>query len=285
MGSEAAGLLERVAVEEGDFVRRGQTIAVIAHDDLRSALDAAEAQLQLEEAEFRLLMNGSREEERREAREGVKEAEAVLRNAETEANRCDALYVEGLVSRAELDRAREKQQISAARFDAAQERYSLIVAPPRQEEQPRGEARVRLARAKVAEARARIEKATVRSPISGTVLRRFRNTGEVVTPASGAAIVSIGDLTVCRVRAEIDETDIARVRVGQRAYVTAEAYGDKRFWGRVLSVGPVLGQKNLRSDDPAERQDATILETLVALPRPCTLSAGLRVKTFIQTGQ
>ena len=89
------------------------------------------------------------------------------------------------------------------------------------------------------------------------------------------------DSSVLRARAEVDETDVARVRVGQPAYVTAGAYGSRRFSGRVVRVGNLLGRKNVRTERPSERVDTKILETLIELDSGRQLPAGLRVDAFI----
>jgi len=70
--------------------------------------------------------------------------------------------------------------------------------------------------------------------------------------------------------------------VGQRAYVTAEAYGTRQFWGRVVRVGRILGKKNIRTDEPSEHVDTKILETLVELDPGQTLPLGLRVDSYVE---
>jgi hypothetical protein len=70
--------------------------------------------------------------------------------------------------------------------------------------------------------------------------------------------------------------------VGQRAYVTAEAYGTQRFWGHIIRVGRILGKKNIRTDEPSEHVDTKILETLVELDAGQTLPMGLRVDSFVE---
>ena len=71
------------------------------------------------------------------------------------------------------------------------------------------------------------------------------------------------------------------MEVGQRAYVTADAYANKKFWGHVVRVGEELGRKNVRTDEPTERVDTKILETLVQLDSGADLPVGLRVDAFI----
>lgn len=68
---------------------------------------------------------------------------------------------------------------------------------------------------------------------------------------------------MCSVQA--DEADVGKIQVGQRAYVTACAFGDKKFWGRVTRIGEDLGRKNIRTDEPTGRADTKILETLIEM--------------------
>jgi HlyD family secretion protein len=70
----------------------------------------------------------------------------------------------------------------------------------------------------------------------------------------------------------------------QRAYVTADAYGQQRFWRKVSRVGSMMGRKRLKSDDPAERIDTKAIEVLVELDGSPVLPIGLRVDTFILDG-
>jgi hypothetical protein len=83
------------------------------------------------------------------------------------------------------------------------------------------------------------------------------------------------------VRVDVDETDVGKVHVGQKAYVTADAFGRQKFWGHVVRVGQQLGPKNIRTDEPTERVDTKILETLVELDPGAELPDGLRVDAFI----
>jgi hypothetical protein len=98
-------------------------------------------------------------------------------------------------------------------------------------------------------------------------------------------VLSIGDCSTLRVRVDVDESDVARLFLGQKASVTAEAYGDRKFTGHVVRIGQALGRKNIRTDEPTERVDKKILETLVELDPGQTLPIGLRVDAFLEQGQ
>jgi len=162
----------------------------------------------------------------------------------------------------------------------------LVDDHARQEDQAFAQADLQLAKAQLQEAQARYEKTLIKSPIEGTVLRKHHRNGESVSNSSTIPdpILTIGDKGVLRVRMDVDETDVDRVHVGQKAYVTADAYGKQKFWGHVVRVGEQLGPKNVRTDEPTERVDVKILETLVELDKGVELPVGLRVDTFVVSG-
>jgi hypothetical protein len=95
----------------------------------------------------------------------------------------------------------------------------------------------------------------------------------------------VGDKAVLRVRVDVDETDVSKVHVGDKAYATADAFGDHKFWGHVVRVGEQLGPKNVRTDEPTERVDRKILETLVELDPGAAIPVGLRVDAYIVAGR
>jgi hypothetical protein len=97
-------------------------------------------------------------------------------------------------------------------------------------------------------------------------------------------IFTIGDKRALRVRMDVDEADVSRLALGQSAYVTADAYGDQKFWGHIVRIGQELGRKNVRTDEPTERVDSKILETLVQLDNGFSLPVGLRVDAFVVSG-
>jgi len=100
-----------------------------------------------------------------------------------------------------------------------------------------------------------------------------------------AMVITMADDSTLRVRLDVDESDVSKLRVGQRAYVTAEAYGTHKFQGRVIRVGRILGKKNVRTDEPSEHVDTKILETLVELDVGQPLPLGLRVDAFVEIGE
>jgi multidrug resistance efflux pump len=280
VGSDLTGKLERVDVAEGDSVRAGAVVAVVANREYLSQVAAARATLEDRIAALRRVVNGARVEERLETRAAVDAAEAVLAQAAAARDRRRILLDQRAVSREEVDRADEAWAVAAANLRAASERHALVDAAPREEDRARAEAAVAIARAAVGEAEVLLAKTYIRSPIDGVVLRRHHHPGETVLNTVADPIVTVGDISRLRVRAEVDELDVAALRPGLRAAVRADAYPDRTFAGVVTSVGEMLGKKRIRTELPAERTDTNVLEVLVTLDDATGLKPGLRVDVF-----
>jgi HlyD family secretion protein len=284
IGSQIPGVLREVNVDEGQRVAKGAAIASVENGDFRARVAQAGATVALRQAELDRLVNGAREQERREAASAVEEARAVLANAKSEMDRRRPLFQSGDISRSDWERTQREFDVAEARLSQASQHYAFVNAPARADELARAAAAVELARAQLAETQALLEKTVVRAPFAGTVLKRYRKAGETVSDKGDTPIVSFGDNSRLRVRVDVDETDVAKVSVGDRAYFTAAAFGDRRFWGRVARIGSELGQKNVATGQPAEKLDTKILETLVDLDGHPPLPPGLRVDSFIQIG-
>jgi len=283
VAASTTGLLREVLVKAGDKVNHGDVLARIESDEYAAALAKAGADLELHEAELQRVVNGARTAERDAAYAAVGEAEAVEKTTHVELDRRRSLTTKGFATRQALEQAEQDYEVAQQHRKAAFAKYVLVNDPARAEDVVIAKARVTAAHAAVEQARAELDKTVVRCPIEGTVLRVHRRPGELVsTFFVDQPIVTVGDLSKLYVRAEVDETDIAKVARGQSAYVTAEAYGGMRFPGKVVNVGEMLGQKTVHTGEPTERADTRVLEVLIELDSPSTLRPGLRVNSFIQ---
>jgi len=284
VSSELSGRLRSVPVEEGDRVQKGQVLAQIENDDYIARVAAAEATLAQRQAELLRTINGARSQERLAAEANVQAAKAILDNARREAERRQNLAEKEMISHDEAERYERVYHVAQAEYDRATQEFSLVDADARIEDRRRAEAAVAAAQAQLAEARAYLEKTYIRSPLDGVVLRKLRHAGENVSTQFDSPIVTLADDSSLRVRLDVDETDVARLRLGQLAFVTAEAYGSQKFTGHIIRVGRILGRKNVRTDEPSERVDTKILETLMELDPGQTLPLGLRVDAYVETG-
>jgi len=283
LGSEINGKLKRTYVEEGATVRRGQILAELENSNYRAQVESAEAEVMQKQAELRKVINGARQQERRESLSSVAEAEAVMNNAKADMERRRKLFTAGVVSREEKDRYEKEYEVAKARYDEMSQHHSLVDADAREEDHAIAQASLQLAQAKLENARALLEKTYIRSSLDATVLRKHHREGESVSNSTSAPdpVFTIGDKSALRVRVDVDEADVSKLSLGQHAYVTADAFGDKRFPGHIVRIGEELGRKNVRTDEPSERVDMKILETLVQLDEGVDLPIGLRVNAYI----
>jgi HlyD family secretion protein len=309
VGAEIAGKLRNVIVEEGEEVVKDQTIAVLENSDyeaqirtaranvetLRSRRETARAQVEQAVADRKRIENGARIEERREARADYERTLPNVENAKSELERRRKLYATGDISREELERAVTAFENARKQSATVKEKYNVINADARADDLARADAAIRLAETNIREfeaqiseaetrvrtAEANLEKTIVRAPISGVILRKRLKNGESVSPENPTGIVTIADVSALRVRVDLDETDVAKVRENQTAYVTADAFGEQKFAARVVKISRVLGRKNFRTERPTEKVDTKILEVLLELNPNQTLPLGLRVDAFI----
>ncbi len=285
VGSELAGKLKDVLADEGDHVKKEQVLAILVNDDYRAQVEASRGQVAQAEAAYEKVLNGARPQERREYLAAMQQAEIVQANAQTDFERNQKLFAAGVISREAMDHAQRDLTVAEDQHEAAKQQYHLVDDRSRTEDIDAAKAQLAMARAQLADNEAVYAKTFLRAPFDGTILRKHHRTGESVTNSSVTAdpVFTMGDVTSLRVRVDVDETDVSRVADGQRAYVTAQAYPGKKFWGHVVRVAGQLGHKNVRTDEPKEKVDTKILETLVQMDPGTELPVGLRVDAYIQT--
>lgn len=281
---QLSGRLARVLIEEGDAVSAGQLIAEIESAEYRAAVAVAEAQLAARTAELERLRNGAR-------REDIDQAAAVLASARASESLADAalqrnepVFARQLISRAQIDEVRAAADAARAERERAAAALALLRAGARAEDIAAATAAVEAAAAERDRARALFDKTQIRSPVDGIVLKRDLREGETVVALSPLPLARIGDLSKRFVRADIEELDIGRVRVEQRAHVLSDAFPGDRFEGRVVGISQRMGRRSQTSGNPAEKQDAKVLEVLLELDGQPSLPIGLRVDAFIDAG-
>ena len=287
LASRVVGRLKQVTVLDGDPIRKGQVVAVLENDDLKAQVEQARANVRRVQAEFEKLLNGARPEERAAARASMEEARAAAENARQDYERAQKLFNDGgIVSQSVLDKAERDWKMGQAHFESTRENYKLIMAPPRDEDVAAARAQVTLARAQLAQAEDNYDNTFVRSPVDGVVVKRYMNPGESISYESlYQPIVSVSDTTHLMVRAEIDETDIGKIKVGQRAALRCDAFRAQTFHGRVVRISGGLGRKKIQTDNPTEKIDTDVLESFIEVDPGSPLRVGLRVDVYITLAQ
>lgn len=278
IGAAADGVLKAIYVSEGQAVAKGTLLAEIGCDDLNAALVGATADADAaRQARIRLL-RGTRDEERRVASRKTAAARATLEQANANIKRQQILFTDGQIARATYEQAVRDAGVARADFEAATRTEKLLAAPALPEDKAKADAEVVAADARVEEARDRIRKCSIFSPIDGTVLRVFARAGESFSTVAPRPLFTIANASGRRVKAEVDERDLGKVAIGQTVAVKAVGFPQKTFGGKVSSISAVIGSKKILSDDPSEQTDRQVLEATVTLGEDAQpLPIGLRV--------
>jgi multidrug efflux pump subunit AcrA (membrane-fusion protein) len=254
VGSRIPGRVEQLAVQAGDRVKAGQVIARLEQDDLRAGVEKARADLAAAEAKLATVRNGARPQEIQTVEAALRQAEANRSLAQVNLERYRQLYQDGGIALQQMDSAARDHEVAVSQVRSAQEQLSLVREKYTAEDLRYAEAQVLQARAALRMADANLSYATITAPMAGVVASVSTQQGETVTSGSAAAqaptFVTIIDLHRLQVDAYVDETDIGKVRVGQEATFSVDAFPDKEFDGKVAAIYPkALIQQNVVTYD------------------------------------
>ena len=222
VSAKVPGEIERRYVDEGSVVRTGDTLALIRHLTAPLELKQAQAAVAAAKASLDLLRRGSREED-------VRQAQATMENAEADFHRAEDLFEGDLISDKELSDVR-------TRYTVAKETYEKLKNGPLPEEIERARAQYEQAVAQVNLIRQKLSDSRVISPVNGVVTLRAVEQGEMVQ--AGSAIVRVSVLENVRLVIYVRETDLGRIRLGDEARVTIDAWPDRMFKGKVIFISP-----------------------------------------------
>jgi HlyD family secretion protein len=282
VGTSLLGRVAEVLVRVNDRVEEGDLLVRLEDDEARARLMAAEAEAssRRRERDAQAATAGREELGRAEDELFAAERDAAAARFELDsapiarrtANGADQRLVDA--RRRFLD-ARERLQRASSAFDAAQARPGLP-APNR------SEASLSAARAEVTAAQALLDKTRIRAPAAGAVLQLNARVGEMVAPASDQPLAVIGDLSAMRVKAEIAERDVPKVKLGQRAIARSDAYPGRDFEGQVSALAPSLSAPRIGARGPRRPAEVEVLEATIDLAGTVPLMPGMRVDVFFR---
>jgi HlyD family secretion protein len=249
--SKANGIIEHVLVDVDHVVAPGQVLAELDKENLRARLREARANEQAAEA--------AREAAIAQARKNEIEAESPDADfARSNHARAQRLFEQKLVSQSALEEAKIALDQAENRRRAAGSQVAIARARTLE-----AAANVAQARAAVERAEEELTNATIRAPIRATVLTRDIEVGSPVSSilnlgANATLVMTLGDIDHVFVRGRVDEAEIGRVRVGQRARITTESFRDRVFEGRVTEISPM----------GVERDSVTTFQVEVSIDNP-----------------
>ncbi len=279
VGTEMTARIERFLVNEGEHVDKGQVIAVLESKELAARLHQAEAELAVVRAKRDEVAAGARDEEIKQAQAVLQRAQSEQMQAENELNRTAQLFKDKFVSRATLDNSINAHKVATARVAEAEEHLRLLQSGPRRETLALHEAQVSQAEANVNYVRSLLDKTRVVSPISGTLIERYLEVGEVVMPEKPLAVIA--DTGQLRINAEVDETDAGRLKLGDPVEISAYAYPGKVYKGRVEEIAHYVGKREIKPNNPAVNLGLKIIQVKIALLEETPLKLGMTVDVRI----
>ena len=278
VGAAADGILKAVNVKEGQFVKKGTLLGQIACDDLQASLQTARAEADVARQARVRLLRGARDEEKKIAGEKTAAARATYEEAKSRLDMQRALYAKEEISRATYEQAVRDLGVADANLQAAVRTEELLAAPPLQEDRARADAEVLAAEGREQTVQERIEKCSILAPIDGTVLRVYARRGESFSTVTPRPLFSLADTSVRHIKAEVDERDVDKLRIGQQVIILADALDGKKLNGTVVRISAMMGRKSINTGDPSDKSDRDVLEAVIdtqddAQPLP----VGLRV--------
>lgn len=283
VATAVTGVVDKVLVKTNDKVFAGEPLIHLADDELRARLAAAATQVAMHErARDERSASGSAKS-RRKAEDAVADAERTLYDARSAVDRAAAkLRASGgpdadlaaarvALTRAQNELSMRKEQLRTIVDDDAPLPTSL-------------EGQLSVARSEYAIARSALDKMTVRAPTGGTVLQIEVHPGELVSPASPQPPLQLADLSALCVRAELDERDLASIKVGQAATVRAVAFPGREFMGTVSSIAPLVEPGRLEPPGSRSQTEVDVVRVMVGLAGSGDLTVGMKADVYFRSG-
>jgi HlyD family secretion protein len=226
VAARRGGIIREVLVQEGDRVVKNQVLARQEADEARLSADRANAEVTQAKAQIAAL-------------------DVQLSAARRELSRLAELAGSNFVAAQRLDQARDAVRSAEANLGAQR-------------------AMVGTALARKNEADYNLEMTVIRAPADGRIVRRYANPGSGASTLNVSNLFDLEPLTARIVRAEIAESALPAVSIGQEVEISPEADDTKIFTGKVLRRAAVFGARKLQSDDPSERTDERVVEVVVS---------------------
>lgn len=220
LNSKIPGVIDQVLVEEGQEVKKGDTLIVISSESIEAKKQQAEAVTAAAEATYNKALNGARSQE-------VAQAKAAFDLAEKTYTRIKSLYEQEAVSANTYDQV-------YAQYTAAKEVYEMAEQGARDEDKAAAEALVQQAKAATAEVQSYLDDAVIKASMDGVVTELNVDEGELVS--SGMPLATLTSKEKPYIEINVKETDLANVHMGDEVDITIAAYEGEVFKGKIVNV-------------------------------------------------
>lgn len=235
--AKASGIIQKLPVNVGDFVHKGQVICELDQNDLIPALHQQEAALHFAQAS---LKSAQADYERYKVDATGPDVPFLKRDAE----RAAKMFTDGLIAQNARDDAEKNYAMAVQKQESAKANLGSAAAAIN-----KAEASLEQQQAALSAAQENLANATIVSPIDGVVLSRDSEVGDAVSSilllgSSATLIMTVGDLNEVYIKGKVDESDIGKVYLNQTARITVESFKDQRFPGRVTKISPMGAEKD-----------------------------------------
>jgi HlyD family secretion protein len=277
------GRIADVLVKPNDEVFAGELLVRLDDEEALARVAEADAQVALHKRARNDQSAPAASADRRKAEDAAADSERGLADARSALDKTTAGWRAGSAAKTDLDAARSALTRAQDRVRERQEALAKLKASSETPLPTRLEGELNVAQAEWRVAQAALERTQVRAPADGVVLRVDARKGELAAPSLEPALLVIGDVSALRVRAEVNEQDIGRIRAGQSVVVRAAAFHGREFDGKVSSVARVVGPSRINSGDPRKFNDVDVLEVVVDLQDPGPLVVGQQVDVYFKS--
>lgn len=282
LAAQTAGRIEMVLVRINDAVREGDLLLRLDDSDALPKIAAARAEAEARRRDRDTEQVPRAAADRRAAEDAVSAAERTLFQARNDLLRIQVEIVQKGQSVASVDAARFAVSAASAKLEAERANLTRLLAQLGLPLPTRLDSALATARAELSAAEVALERTRLKAPTDGTVLQVLTRAGETVAPNTEAPLIVFGDLSALRVRAEVEERDIGKIREGQRVIARSDAMPGRDYEGRVERVAQALGAPRLAARGPRRPNDMDVLEVLIELDGRPDLLPGMRVDVFFK---
>jgi HlyD family secretion protein len=274
------GVIRDVFVKANDTVFAGEPLIRLADREARAQLAAAEAQVAMRWRVRNKESAASGATARRRAEDAVADAEIAVFEARLSVDRTAVQRRTGHGSDSDAEAARSELTRAQDRLTRQTDELRRITADAPLPTAAEGQLNV--ARSELQVSRAVLEKLTIRAPIGGTILQINARPGELASPSATPPLVLLGDVSALRVRAEVDERDIEKIKVGQSVVVRPIAFRGREIAGKVSFVAPLVETGRNSTLNQRNMTDVDVVEVRIDLSEPGPLAVGMKVDVYFQ---
>jgi HlyD family secretion protein len=242
---KVSGMIMQLDLEEGRRVKKGDILAVLETTDYQSDYDRSKAAVKLAREKLRELENGNRPEDIQQAEAEMGESQAQLTQLEAEWKRSVDLLNKTSISQQQYEQAESQYRAMFQRVERLKAALALLKIGEREERIEMAKADVASSEADLMKAEWRLGNCTIRAPISGTILRKNAEEGNIVNPIAfngSFSLCEMADLSDLEVELDIQERDISLLSAGQKCRVRAEAWPDRVYDGVVDRLLPIANR-------------------------------------------